>query len=90
MPADKAYDPDALIECLAVRAITPVMPPKSNRKVKRGCDPALHRERSLTGRFSTIIRHFRGIAPVVTRLRETSLQGLASSAHSLGSNDGRP
>jgi IS5 family transposase len=35
---DKAYDADLLIEMLDKRAITPVIPPKENRKVKRDCD----------------------------------------------------
>jgi Transposase DDE domain len=33
--ADKAYDADALIDGLAEREITPVIPPKANRKTKR-------------------------------------------------------
>jgi transposase len=33
--ADKAYDADPLINSLAEREITPVIPPKSNRKTKR-------------------------------------------------------
>ena len=38
---DKGYDADAFIESLEVRAIKPVIPPKSNRKVARDCDFAL-------------------------------------------------
>src|ERR1019366_8672383 len=33
--ADKAYAADSFVESLKVRAIKPVIPPKSNRKVKR-------------------------------------------------------
>jgi transposase len=44
---DKAYDADSLIDTLTQRAITPVIPPKANRKVKRDCDFALYRERNL-------------------------------------------
>jgi transposase len=40
--ADKAYDADALIDGLAEREITPVIPPKANRKNKRDCDFALY------------------------------------------------
>jgi transposase len=32
--ADKAYDADPLIDSLAERKITPVIPPKANRKTK--------------------------------------------------------
>src|SRR5471032_3091926 len=35
---DKAYDRDSLIGTLAQRGITPVIPPKANRKVPRACD----------------------------------------------------
>ena len=49
--ADKGYDCDGFIESLKVRAITPVIPPKSNRKVKRDCDFALYAERNLIERF---------------------------------------
>jgi len=44
---DKAYDADSLIDALNQRAITPVIPPKANRKVKRDCDFALYCERNL-------------------------------------------
>ena len=49
--ADKAYDADSLIDSLEQRSITPVIPPKANRKVKRDCDFALYRERNLVERF---------------------------------------
>jgi transposase len=44
---DKAYDSDRLINLLDGRAITPVIPPKENRKERRHCDFALYRERNL-------------------------------------------
>ena len=72
--ADKAYDSDAFIESLEVRAITPVIPPKSNRKAKRDCDFALYAERNLIERFFNIIKHFRGIA---TRYEKTARNFLA-------------
>ena len=72
--ADKAYDADAFIESLEARAITPVIPPKSNRKAKRDCDFALYAERNLIERFFNIIKHFRGIA---TRYEKTARNFLA-------------
>jgi hypothetical protein len=36
--ANKAYDADALIDGLAEREITPVIPPKANRRTKRDGD----------------------------------------------------
>ena len=48
--ADKAFDADAFIDALNARAITPVIPSKSNRKTPRPCDFALYCERiSLNG-----------------------------------------
>ena len=72
--ADKGYDSDGLIEILNVRHIRPVIPPKSNRKVKRDCDFALYRERNLVERFFNIIKHFRAIA---TRYEKTARNFLA-------------
>ena len=36
--ADKAYDADSLVEALNERQISPVIPPKANRKNPRACD----------------------------------------------------
>jgi transposase len=71
---DKGYDADSLIESLAARAIKPVIPPKSNRKVKRECDFALYAERNLIERFFNFIKQFRGIA---TRYEKTARNYLA-------------
>jgi hypothetical protein len=40
--ADKGYDADHFTNSLIARAIKVVIPPKSNRKVKRDCDFALY------------------------------------------------
>tara|TARA_R110002096_G_scaffold349304_3_gene542411 strand:- start:356 stop:694 length:339 start_codon:yes stop_codon:yes gene_type:complete len=71
---DKGYDGDALISALERRAIKPVIPPKSNRKVKHDCDFALYRERNLIERFFNTIKQFRGIA---TRYEKTARNFLA-------------
>ena len=75
-PADKGYDADAFVECLEARAITPAVPPKSNRKVKRGCDPALYGERNLIERFFNVIKHFRGIATRNDKTAKNVLAGI--------------
>lgn len=72
--ADKGYDADSFIKSLEVRAITPVIPPKSNRKIKRHCDFALYAGRNLVERFFNSIKHFRGIA---TRYEKTARNFLA-------------
>jgi transposase len=71
--ADKAYDADRLIGALAGRDITPVIPPKANRKTKRDCDFALYRERNLIERFFNKIKHFRAIATRYDKLARNFL-----------------
>jgi transposase len=71
--ADKAYDADPLIDALHQRAITPVIPPKANRKVKRNCDFALYCERNLVERFFNKIKHYRGIATRYDKLARNFL-----------------
>jgi transposase len=73
--ADKAYDADPLIDSLAEREITPVIPLKANRKIKRHCDFALYRERNFIERFFNKIKHFRAIA---TRYDKLAINFLAS------------
>lgn len=71
---DKGYDADHFVDRLTTRAIKVVIPPKSNRKVKRDCDFALYCERNLVERFFCIIKHFRAIA---TRYEKTARNFLA-------------
>ena len=71
---DKGYDADSLIARLEERAITVVIPPKSNRKAQRTCDFALYAERNLVERFFNYIKQFRGIA---TRYEKTARNFLA-------------
>ncbi len=66
--ADKGYDSDEFVESLGLRSITPVIPPKSNRKTKRQCDFALYCERNLIEKFFNLLKQFRGIA---TRYEKT-------------------
>ena len=70
---DKAFDADTLIDTLAKRAITPVIPPKANRKVDRDCDFALYRERNLIERFFNKIKHYRAIATRYDKLARNFL-----------------
>jgi transposase len=71
---DKGYDADHFVDRLTAREIKVVIPPKSNRKVKRDCDFALYCERNLVERFFCIIKHFRAIA---TRYEKTARNFLA-------------
>src|ERR1700730_11753095 len=54
-----AYDADPFVETLTQRGITPVMPPKANRNIKRECDFALYCERNLVERFFNLLKHSR-------------------------------
>ena len=74
MLADKGYDANSFIESLRLRTIKPVIPPKSNRKIRRECDFVLYAERNLVERFFNTIKHFRGIA---TRYEKTVRNFLA-------------
>jgi transposase len=74
--ADKAYDADSLIDTLAQRGITPVIPPKANRKVPRACDFALYCERNLIERFFNKLKHFRAIATRYDKLAKIFLAGV--------------
>ena len=73
---DKAYDADALIEALGQRQITPVIPPKANRKTQRDCDYALYCERNLIERFFNKLKHFRAIATRYDKLARNFLAGI--------------
>jgi transposase len=70
---DKAFDADPLLNALEERGITPVIPPKANRKVQRDCDYALYCERNLIERFFNKIKHFRAIATRYDKLARNFL-----------------
>ena len=74
--ADKGYDADRFIESLEARAITPVIPPKSNRKITRECDFALYAERNLVESFFNSIKPFRAIATRYDKTARNFLAGL--------------
>jgi putative transposase len=78
--ADKAYDADPFVETLERRAITPVIPPKANRKTKRACDFALYRERNLIERFFNQLKHFRAVATRYDKLARNFLAGVQLAA----------
>jgi transposase len=73
---DKGYDSDALIEKLEQRGITPVIPPKANRKEPRETDFALYCERNLVERFFNALKQYRGIATRYDKLANTFLTGV--------------
>jgi transposase len=78
--ADKAYDADPFIDTLTQRGITPVIPPKANRKTPRACDFALYCERNLVERFFNQLKHFRAIATRYDKLARNFLAGVQLAA----------
>jgi transposase len=78
--ADKAYDADPFLNGLADREITPVVPPKNNRKIERECDFALYCERNLVERFFNLLKHFRAIATRYDKLARNFLAGVQLAA----------
>jgi transposase len=73
---DKAFDADRFIETLERREITPVIPPKANRKEPRACDFALYCERNLIERFFNKLKQFRAIATRYDKLARNFLAGV--------------
>jgi transposase len=73
---DKAYDADPLIDILNRRQITPVIPPKANRKIPRDCDFVFYCERNLVERFFNKLKHFRAIATRYDKLARNFLAGV--------------
>jgi len=75
--AVKGYDSDAFVETLESRGITPVIPPKANRKQPRPTDFALYRERNLVERFFCKLKQYRAIATRYDKLANTFLAAVA-------------
>ena len=60
--ADKAYDTNEIIAAATERGMNPVIPPKSNRREKRGYDRALYKLRHLVENGFLEFKQWRGIA----------------------------
>lgn len=58
---DKAFDCDEFINQIISQNCTPVIPPRSNRKLKREVDYHLYKERHLIECFFSKVKHFRRI-----------------------------
>ena len=71
---DKAYDCDALVGALEAAGVEAVIPSRSNRKVERGIDRDLYRERNSVERFFGKLKQFRRVS---TRDEKTARNFLA-------------
>lgn len=74
--ADKGYDSDALRRWLQHRGSTPVIPPRSNRKVQYDYDKRLYRERNVIERTFNRLKDFRRIATRFDRKLKTYMAAL--------------
>ena len=79
--ANKAYDTNALLDCIAGKNAKAVIPPKANRKEQREFDRHQYRNRNLVERFFAHIKHFRRVATRYDKLasRFASFVALAAS-----------
>lgn len=74
--ADKAFDADErVIEPLRARGKSAVIPPKSNRKIKRDFDKEAYKARHLIENFFCKLKQYRAIA---TRYDKTARNFLAA------------
>jgi transposase len=60
--ADKGYDSDAIVEQARAQGMSPVIPPRKNRKVQREYDKDLYRLRHLVENAFLHLTRWRGIA----------------------------
>ncbi len=73
--ADKGYDADAILEQAERQGMTPVIPPKKNRKEQRGFDKELYKARHLVENAFLYLKQWRGIA---TRYAKNTASFLAA------------
>jgi transposase len=71
--ADKAFDSDAIRQCLAERSIEAVIPSLACRKEAIPYDAEKYRQRNKVERLINRLKQFRGIATRYDKLAETFL-----------------
>lgn len=73
VPADKGYDADEIGKWIQQSGALVVIPPRSNRTVRRDYDKVLYKERNLVERMFGYLKNFRRVA---TRYDKTALSFL--------------
>ena len=73
--ADKGYDTDTILEQAERQGMTPVIPPKKNRKEQRSFDRELYKARHLVENAFLYLKQWRGIA---TRYAKSTASFLAA------------
>jgi len=66
--ADKGYDAGYIVEAVEAMGAAAVIPPRANRRVRRGYDRRLYRERNRIERMFGWLKQFRGIATRYSKL----------------------
>jgi transposase len=74
--ADKGYDADPLVKTIEDSGAQAVIPPRSNRLVKRNFDRHLYQDRNLIERFFSRLKQFRRIASRYDKLASNFLSFL--------------
>ena len=62
LPADRGYDTNRVLAAARERGMTPVIPPKRNRKVAREYDAALYQARHLVANSFGKLKEWHGVA----------------------------
>jgi Transposase and inactivated derivatives len=73
--ADRGYDSNAVIEQAGLQGMSPVIPPKKNRKEQRDYDKDLYKARHLVENAFLYLKQWRGIA---TRYAKNAASFLAA------------
>ena len=73
--ADKGYDTDAILDQAEIQGMSPVIPPKKNRKEQRDYDKELYKARHLVENAFLHLKRWRGIA---TRYAKNTASFLAA------------
>ena len=73
--ADRGYDSDSIIDLAVQSGMTPVIPPKKNRKIQRKYDKHLYKARHLVENAFLKLKRWRGIA---TRFAKNTSSFLAA------------
>ena len=71
--ADKGYDSNAILEQAQNQGMTPVIPPKKNRKIQRHYDKDLYKLRHLVEKVFLPLKRWRGIVTRYAKNRSSFL-----------------
>ena len=81
--ADKAYDADALLMCIAPKQAKAVVPSKRNRKMLRAFDWHQYRDRNVIERFFAHLKQFRRVATCYDKLASRFMSFVLLAASTL-------